>query len=199
MVTMAQGITLDVNILRSRLHDSEPLASEGVDAGVRPVLPVCADCGLHEDEPIHDMRDVNDHEFNPRAERTPTSSPSEPAMSDRERWALMASRRAAAEEALHPVAASDWRSLADYLRAPPQGGSVNETPDFGETPRRIRMDLWTPAERAIYDAIQAVEEAGADERLTDAVILLGRAKDRVADYVDGIVPGSMVFGHKEDE
>ena len=76
---------------------------------------------------------------------------------------------------------------------------MNETPDFGETPRRIRMDLWTPAERAIYDAIQAVEEAGADERLTDAVILLGRAKDRVADYVDGIVPGSMVFGHKEDE
>jgi hypothetical protein len=75
---------------------------------------------------------------------------------------------------------------------------MNE-PDFGEPPRRIRMDLWTPAERAIYDAIQAVEEAGADPRLTDAVILLGRAKDRVADYVDGIVPGSMVFGHKGDE
>ena len=67
---------------------------------------------------------------------------------------------------------------------------MNEEPDFGEPPRRIRMDLWTRAERAIYDAIQAVEEAGADQRLTDAVILLGRAKDRVADYVDGILPGS---------
>lgn len=76
--------------------------------------------------------------------------------------------------------------------------TVNATPDFGAPPRRIRMDLWTPAERAIYDAIQAVEEAGADPRLTDAVILLGRAKDRVADYVDGIVPGSMVFGASQE-
>ena len=75
---------------------------------------------------------------------------------------------------------------------------MNTTPDFGEPPRRVRMDLWTPAERAIHAAIEAVEEAGADPRLTDAVILLGRAKDRVADYVDGIVPGSMVFGSNND-
>ena len=72
-------------------------------------------------------------------------------------------------------------------------------PDFGEPPRRLRRDLWTPCEYAIALAIGMVEGAGTDPRLTDAVILLGRAKDRVADYVDGIVPGSMVFGHKGDK
>ena len=51
-------------------------------------------------------------------------------------------------------------------------------------PRRIRLDLITPAELAIYEAVQAVEKAGADERLTEAVILLGKAKDLVSDYVD---------------
>ncbi len=51
-------------------------------------------------------------------------------------------------------------------------------------PRRNRIDLQTPAEKAIRDAVQAVEEAGADERLTSAVILLGEALDKVADYVE---------------
>jgi hypothetical protein len=54
----------------------------------------------------------------------------------------------------------------------------------GAVPRRNRIDLLTPAERAIYDAVQAVEELPPDERLTNAVILLGRARDHVADYVD---------------
>lgn len=52
-------------------------------------------------------------------------------------------------------------------------------------PRRICMDEWTPAELAIHEAVQAVEEAGADVRLTRAVILLQRARESVADYVDG--------------
>lgn len=51
-------------------------------------------------------------------------------------------------------------------------------------PRRIRMDLYSPAEKAIRAAVEAVEEAGADIALTDAVILLGKAQERVADYVD---------------
>ena len=55
-----------------------------------------------------------------------------------------------------------------------------------EIPRRIRMDLMTPAELAIMKAIDAVEVAGCDTRLTDAVILLGKARDRVADFVDGV-------------
>jgi hypothetical protein len=53
-------------------------------------------------------------------------------------------------------------------------------------PRRIRFDLFTPAEKAIQDAVQAVEAAGCDPRLTRAVILLGQARDAVADYVDGV-------------
>lgn len=53
-------------------------------------------------------------------------------------------------------------------------------------PRRIRMDLWTAAERAIHLAMKAVEEAGADVRLTDATVLLQQAADRVADFVDGV-------------
>jgi hypothetical protein len=52
-------------------------------------------------------------------------------------------------------------------------------------PRRIRIDQFVQAERAIYDAVQAVEAMPADVRLTDAVILLGQARSKVADYVDG--------------
>jgi hypothetical protein len=51
-------------------------------------------------------------------------------------------------------------------------------------PRRVRLDLQTPTERAIYEAMQEVEKMGADTRLTDAVILLQQAIDKVADYVD---------------
>lgn len=51
-------------------------------------------------------------------------------------------------------------------------------------PRRGRLDLCTPAEKAIYDAMQEVENADADVRLTDAINLLSLAKDKVADYVD---------------
>lgn len=53
-----------------------------------------------------------------------------------------------------------------------------------EIPRRCRLDLMTPAELAITAAMGAVEEAGASPALTDAVILLGKARDRVADHVD---------------
>jgi hypothetical protein len=55
-----------------------------------------------------------------------------------------------------------------------------------ETPRRADMGRWTPAERAINDAMQAVEAMAADVRLTDAVVLLGAARDSVADYIDGV-------------
>ena len=55
-----------------------------------------------------------------------------------------------------------------------------------EIPRRNRLDLNTPAEISIHAAIQEVEKAGADERLTEAVVLLGKAKELVADFVDGI-------------
>lgn len=51
-------------------------------------------------------------------------------------------------------------------------------------PRRIRLDLNTPAELAIRAAIIAVEEAGCHPLLTDAVNLLSEAREKVADFVD---------------
>jgi len=51
-------------------------------------------------------------------------------------------------------------------------------------PRRARIDLNTPTERAIRRAIDAVESLGAHTLLTDAVVLLGQARDKVADYVE---------------
>lgn len=53
-----------------------------------------------------------------------------------------------------------------------------------EIPRRSRLDLNTPAERAIFDAMQEVEKAGCDVKLTDAVNFLDKARNLVADYVD---------------
>jgi len=56
----------------------------------------------------------------------------------------------------------------------------------GSISRRNRIDLHTPEEQAIREAMQKVEEMGADIRLTEAVILLGKAQNKVADYVDGV-------------
>lgn len=56
-----------------------------------------------------------------------------------------------------------------------------------ETPRRNRLDLNTPAELAIYNAIQEVEKIVADKRLTNAVIALQEAKNLVGDFIDGNV------------
>jgi len=53
-------------------------------------------------------------------------------------------------------------------------------------PRRNRIDLLTPAEKAIYDAMQAVENLPPDVRLTDAVCLLQAARDKVADFVESV-------------
>ncbi len=52
--------------------------------------------------------------------------------------------------------------------------------------RRCRIDLASPGETAIRAAMQAVESMGADLRLTDAMVHLGRALDSVADFVDGV-------------
>ena len=57
-----------------------------------------------------------------------------------------------------------------------------------EIPRRIDVQRYVPAEHAIRAAVQTVEAMPADPRLTDAVCLLAKAKDRVADFVDGVEP-----------
>lgn len=57
---------------------------------------------------------------------------------------------------------------------------------MNKIPRRICIDKFTPAEKAIYDAVHVVETMAADPRLTEAVILLQKARDWVADFADGI-------------
>lgn len=49
--------------------------------------------------------------------------------------------------------------------------------------QRNQMNDWTPAERMIHDAVQEVEKMGANPLLTDAVILLGQARDKVGECV----------------
>lgn len=51
-------------------------------------------------------------------------------------------------------------------------------------PRRNRLDLNTPAELAIYNAMQEVEKMPANVKLTEAVTLLAKSKDLVSDFVD---------------
>jgi hypothetical protein len=51
-------------------------------------------------------------------------------------------------------------------------------------PRRCRLDLLTPVELIIRSTIDAVEHLGADVRLTDAVVLLSQAGDKVADFIE---------------
>ena len=53
-------------------------------------------------------------------------------------------------------------------------------------PRRHRIDLQSSGEEAIREAVRVVEEMGADPRLTDAVVLLGQAQEKVADYIDDV-------------
>jgi hypothetical protein len=48
------------------------------------------------------------------------------------------------------------------------------------------MQEWVPAEHAIREAMMAVEAMGSDIRLTEAINLLQAAKEKVADFVDGI-------------
>lgn len=50
--------------------------------------------------------------------------------------------------------------------------------------RRHRLDLFTPAELAIHNAMLEVEKAGASIELTNAVIKLMEARNLVADHVD---------------
>lgn len=51
-------------------------------------------------------------------------------------------------------------------------------------PRRCFLEHMTPAESAIREAMLKVEGMPAHPLLTEAVCLLGRAKDRVSDFVD---------------
>ncbi len=52
-------------------------------------------------------------------------------------------------------------------------------------PTRNDLLLFSDGEKAIWDAVDVVEKMGASKALTDAVILLQKARDRVADHVEG--------------
>lgn len=69
-------------------------------------------------------------------------------------------------------------------RSDPMAVAHRDGDDVGLVARRNRLDQFSPAERAVWSAIQAVEALDADVRLTEAVVLLGRAQNRVADWVD---------------
>lgn len=53
-----------------------------------------------------------------------------------------------------------------------------------DIPRRNRIDQNSVAELAVRDVIQKVEAFGCDPLLTDAVVLLDQAREKIADYVD---------------
>ena len=55
-----------------------------------------------------------------------------------------------------------------------------------QVPRRICVDLFSPMEKAIADAVRLIEEGPPSVHLTDAVILLGKAREKVADFVDEV-------------
>ena len=55
---------------------------------------------------------------------------------------------------------------------------------MSKIPRKIRHDLHTPAEIAITKAMEAVEIAGCDMRLTEAVCLLEEARSKVSSFID---------------
>lgn len=65
----------------------------------------------------------------------------------------------------------------------PPEGLVEKSKPYG-VPRRIRLDLLTPAELAVYEAVQAVERLPAHPALTEVVCTLQTARERLADYVD---------------
>lgn len=51
--------------------------------------------------------------------------------------------------------------------------------------RRHCIDQLTPVEKTVFNAIGEVENLGADPLLTDAVVLLGQVRDKLADWLEG--------------
>lgn len=79
---------------------------------------------------------------------------------------------------------NDDTAYVEALLAWKQNGGPRPLARPDGIPTRIDMSWMTDAERAIMDAVQAVEKAGASPALTEAVTLLTKARDRVADHVE---------------
>lgn len=70
-----------------------------------------------------------------------------------------------------------------------EGRSPHQAPVWIDgVQRRARVDLATPAELAIRQALAAVESAGASQALTSATLALQQALDMVADHVEAATP-----------
>lgn len=54
--------------------------------------------------------------------------------------------------------------------------------------RRVDLQQMTPLEQNIRHLVLEIEKLGADPRLTDCIVLLGQAREKLADYVDGVRP-----------
>lgn len=77
--------------------------------------------------------------------------------------------------------AETWNRRHGFVIGPRGGQPPATVEGF---PRRSRIDLLEPLEKELYDVMQHVEEAGADPLLTDAVVLLAEARERVADWLE---------------
>lgn len=53
-----------------------------------------------------------------------------------------------------------------------------------EIPRRSCLHRMIRQEIMLYDMVQEVEKLGADPLLTEVVMILGQARDKLADYVE---------------
>jgi hypothetical protein len=102
----------------------------------------------------------------------------------------LAGRLSSPAEGPQPICGHPFDAM--FCVAPPghTGPHVTSNEHFPhglpKVPRRIQMLLWCEAEHKIQQAVDAVEVMGADVRLTDAVVLLAKARERVADFVDGV-------------
>lgn len=84
---------------------------------------------------------------------------------------------------ISPLTPQELSNELDLMRATVIRTLENNAPKFDEY-RRVRLDLNTQAEIAIREAVTEVEKVGASPLLTDAIILLDKARNLVADYID---------------
>lgn len=70
------------------------------------------------------------------------------------------------------------KTIIDILEAISLTHGTQRAAGFGN-----KMDLYTPAERAIHIAIQEIEKMGAHKLLTDAQNLLSKAQENIDKYV----------------
>ncbi len=60
--------------------------------------------------------------------------------------------------------------------------------DEKQIPRRIMLEKMTPEEIAIRAIMLQIENLGAHPLLTDVIVLLDQAREKLADWID--LPGS---------